>query len=229
MDQFMEQLLEVISTTNPDFSDSVRLPSERDLVSALGINRSTLREKMAILEAMGFLKRSQGSGTFLDMPKSHILQLTFKMALKMKYTTVEQVEATREAIEIGIAKTAAENATDEDIRAIEYFLNRLLETTDQEYGRELDHAFHMHVCAATHNPVMIMVLDSFSLSLRNVLHYKRQIMARTPKGLERTNKTHVAIFEAIRDHNPELATKAMEQHFIVWQEIARLDSQLMGN
>ena len=224
MDQFLEHLLEVISITNPTFSDSIRLPSERDLVAALGVNRSTLRERMAILEAMGFLNRSQGSGTYLAMPKSQLLQLTFEMALKMKYTSIEQIEATREAIEIGMAKSAAENATDEDIKAIEYFLNRLLETTDREYGRELDHAFHMHIGAATHNPVMIMVLDSFSSSLRKVLQVRRHIMAITPKGLERTNQTHIAIFEAIRDHDPERATKAMEQHFSVWQEIATISS-----
>lgn len=222
MEIFLKQLLKVISASNPEYSNEIRLPSERDLVEALGINRSSLREKMAILEAMGFLTRSQGSGTFLAMPKSQLLQLTFEMALKMKYTTIAEIEATREAIELGVAKTAALNATDEDIKAMEYFLGRLLETSDPDYGRELDHAFHMHMGAATHNPVMIIILDSFSSTLRKILDHRRHIISITPRAIERTNQTHVAIFEAIRDHDPELATKAMEQHFKVYQEIAAL-------
>lgn len=52
---------------------------------------------MAILEAIRVLTRSQGSGTFLAMPKSQLLQLTFEMALKMKYTTIVKIVTTREA------------------------------------------------------------------------------------------------------------------------------------
>lgn len=224
MELFLEQLLEVISETNPDFSDKIRLPSERELVSALGINRSTLREKMAILHAMGFLNRTQGSGTYLTMPKSQLLQLTFEMALKMNYTTIEELEATREVLELGVARSAAENATPEDIKALEYYLKRLLETSDPEYGREVDHAFHMHLGEATHNPVMSTILDSFSSSLRTVLKHKREIIARVPRGLELANQTHVPIFEAVRDHDPDRAAKAMENHFSVWREIAQTNS-----
>lgn len=132
------------------------------------MNRSSFREKTAILEAMGFIGRTQGSGTDLSMPKSQLLQLTFDMALKINYTTIEQLEATRETIEIGVAKAATQNASEEDIKAIEYFLNRLLGITDVEYGRELDHSFHMHLRTATHNPVLSIILDSFSTSLRKV-------------------------------------------------------------
>ena len=220
MEQFLEQLLVVIAQTNPDFSEDIKLPGERDLVSALGINRSTLREKMAILEAMGFLNRTQGSGTYLAIPKSHLLQLTFKMSLRMNYATIEDMQQTREALELGVAKTAALNATEEDVKALDYFLNRLLETADPDYGREVDHAFHMHLGIAAHNPVMLTLLDSFSSSLRTVLQHRREIIAKVPRGLELTNQTHVAIFEAVRDHDSERAGKAMEKHFSVWQEIA---------
>ncbi len=223
MEDFLEQLLAVISKTNPEYSDKIKLPSERDLVAALGMNRSSLREKMAILEAMGFLNRTQGSGTYLAMPKSQLLQLTFDMALRMNYTTIKQLQVARETIELGVAKAAAQNATAEDIKALEYFLYRLLETTDAEYGREVDHAFHIHLGVATHNPVMSTILDSFASSLRTVLQHRRQIISATPKGLEITNQTHVAIFEAVRDHDPERAVAAMERHFTLWQDIAGLE------
>lgn len=225
VEEFLDRLIGVISSSNPDFDGDAKLPSERDLSEALGINRTSLREKMAVLEAMGFLTRNQGSGTFLSMPKSHILQLTFDMALKMNYTTIEHIEGTREIIEIGIARQAAMNATDEDIHAMEYFLERLLETTDVEYGHELDHAFHNHLGAAAHNPVLTIILDSFSPALRKVLQHRRLLVSKAHRGLEKTNETHIAIFEAVSRHNPEAAVKAMESHFSVWQEYAKKSGQ----
>lgn len=220
MEDFLNRLLNEIADSNPDYNGNIRLPSERGLSESLQMNRTTLREKMAVLEAMGFVSRAQGSGTYLTMPRSQILQLTFNMALKMNYTTIEQLETAREVIEIGVAKTAAENATSKDIKAIEYFLERMLETKDPEYGHELDHAFHMNLGTASHNPVLVIVLDSFSSALRKVLQERRAHVAKVPRGLEKTNATHIAIFEAVRDHDPAKAQKAMESHFSVWRNVA---------
>jgi GntR family transcriptional repressor for pyruvate dehydrogenase complex len=221
MQQFLDTLLDVISTTNPSFEGDIKLPSERELAASLGVNRATLREKMAVLDAIGFIKRAQGSGTYLTMPRSQILQLTFNMALQMNYTTIEHLTTAREMIEAGVARMAAQNATDKDIKAMKYFLERLLETQDPEYGHELDHAFHMHLSVATHNPVLQIILESFSPSLRKVLQHRRHLVSQIPQGLEKTNETHVAIFEAVRDHDPDRAVKAMEDHFTVWQKFAR--------
>lgn len=220
MEEFLNRLLNEISDTNPDYKGSIRLPSERGLVESLEINRTTLREKMAVLEAMGFISREQGSGTYLQMPHSQILQLTFNMALKMNYTDIGQLETAREIIEVGVAKTAAENATEKDIKALEYFLELLLETKNPDYGHELDHAFHMHLGTASHNPVLVLILDSFSSALRKVLQDRRHYISQIPRGLEKTNATHVAIFEAVRDHDPERAKLAMEEHFSIWRNEA---------
>ncbi|MFW2367011.1 MAG: FadR/GntR family transcriptional regulator [Desulforhopalus sp.] len=221
MQQFLDTLLDVISTNNPSFEGDIKLPSERELAASLGVNRATLREKMAVLDAIGFIKRTQGSGTYLTMPRSQILQLTFNMALRMNYTSIEHLTSAREMIEAGVARMAAQNATDKDIKAMKYFLDRLLETQDPEYGHELDHAFHMHLSVATHNPVLQIILESFSPSLRKVLQQRRRLVAQAPQGLEKTNETHVEIFEAVQNHDPDRAVKAMETHFAMWQKFAK--------
>ena len=160
MDAFVERLMEVIAASNPQFDGEIRLPSERDIAQALEVDRATLREKMAVLEAMGFITRTQGSGTYLSMPRANILKLSFDMALRFKYISIEQIEEVREIIEVGVVRNAAQNASDEDIRALEYFLHRLIEAQEAEYGHELDYTFHMHLGIATHNPVLIMILEA---------------------------------------------------------------------
>jgi GntR family transcriptional regulator len=46
-----------------------RLPPERELSEALGVNRLTLRRALRVLESQGLLIRRQGSGTFVADPK----------------------------------------------------------------------------------------------------------------------------------------------------------------
>ena len=40
-----------------------RLPSERDLVAAVGVSRSSVREALRVLEAMGIVEANAGSGS----------------------------------------------------------------------------------------------------------------------------------------------------------------------
>ncbi len=46
-----------------------RLPAERELSLALGVNRMTLRRALRMLESQGLLERRQGKGTFVALPK----------------------------------------------------------------------------------------------------------------------------------------------------------------
>ena len=41
-----------------------------------------------------------------------------------------------------------------------------------------------------------------------------------PRGLEKTNETHIDIFEAVRDRDPEKAVAAMFRHFTIWKDYA---------
>lgn len=46
------------------------LPAERELARLLGVSRVTVRQALALLEAEGLLRRKQGSGTFVEPPRS---------------------------------------------------------------------------------------------------------------------------------------------------------------
>lgn len=63
-----EQLVQVIAATPP----GERLPSEPSLAKQLGVSRATLREAMRTFESQGFIRRRQGSGTFVTHPSTII-------------------------------------------------------------------------------------------------------------------------------------------------------------
>jgi GntR family transcriptional regulator len=65
--QIAETLLDRIETG--DLRPGDRLPSERDLSEQLGVNRTTLRQGLQILELRGLVRREQGNGTFIARPR----------------------------------------------------------------------------------------------------------------------------------------------------------------
>ena len=74
----IEQIKELIVSEN--LEPGSKLPSERDLVEALGVGRSSIREALRILEIMGLVEVLPGKGAFvkaltgdLFMPLSELL------------------------------------------------------------------------------------------------------------------------------------------------------------
>ena len=220
MDQILEQLINLIVESQSEVNGESRLPTERELAETLGLNRAQLREKMAVLEALGFISRTQGRGTFVTVPRHNFQKYYYEIALKLGYITIDQLQDAREMIEMEMVRAAARNATDEDIRALEYFLNRMLETADAEYGADLDVAFHMALGAASHNPVIKTILESLSMVLRQLHKKRRVLVSQAPSGLTQTDATHIDVFEAVKNRDPEAAQEAMSRHFSVWRDFA---------
>ncbi len=48
-----------------DLQPEERLPAERELVNALQVSRSTVREAMCALESLGLIRSRLGEGTFV--------------------------------------------------------------------------------------------------------------------------------------------------------------------
>jgi GntR family transcriptional repressor for pyruvate dehydrogenase complex len=220
LDPLLDRLIDLIADSQPGPGGETRVSPERELADKLGINRSSLREKMAVLEALGFITRTQGSGTFLSIPRSNLHKYYYEVALRLCSITIEQLQEAREMLEMEMVCAAAVNANDEDVKALEYFLNRMLETADAEYGADLDVAFHMALGAATHNPVIMILLEDLSFVLRRVYKERRLLVSRVPRGLAQTDATHLDILKAVREHEPVAAKAAMANHFSVWRDFA---------
>ena len=194
------------------------LPSERRLTEKLGVSRTALREGLKVLRGRGIIETAQGrdsrvaklSGERDASPLMHL----FNSQPRTLYDLLE----VRGLLEGESARLAALRGTDADFVLLTRRYEEMLAAHAQEQPvdpREharLDHAFHLAICEASHNPVLVHTLQSLTdlmlstvfASVNNLYHrdaQKRQI-----------DRQHARLYNAVTGRLPEQARKAAIAH-----------------
>ena len=144
------------------------LPGERDLSSALGVSRLTLRSAIARLEAEGLVKAVHGAGNLvMDYRESggidllgHLAELAMQGRV-VPVTVLGELLELRRAIAVDALGLATERGTDaelEEMRAHVRAQHALIEKPG-EYMRS-DLAFARLVIRATHNIAFELVFNT---------------------------------------------------------------------
>ncbi len=141
-----------------------RLPGEMELARLLGVGRSTVREAVRTLVAAGQLEARHGAGTFVASRES-----VSEWDLSLRRACVADVYEVRIGLELQASELAAHRRTSEDIEAMRAAWTARQSARDRAGFVDADLALHRAVIAATHNPVLIEVFDSFSSALRHAL------------------------------------------------------------
>jgi GntR family transcriptional regulator, transcriptional repressor for pyruvate dehydrogenase complex len=217
LSKLRDVLLELGSAASPA-SLTTKLPPERELAARLGVQRSTLRERLAMLEQLGVLKRMQGSGTYVSLPNSEFIRFYFDLALALGLISVEELHVAREALEREIARRAAKMASADDVADLDRLARQMLKATDAQERLEADYQFHMRLAASARNPVISIVIDGLSNVLRRTLYQRHVLVRSVPGAAKRTDASHGPLVEAIRERDPEAALAAMDAHFRIWDE-----------
>ncbi|MBV9998557.1 MAG: FadR family transcriptional regulator [Verrucomicrobia bacterium] len=221
MDPLLSKLRDVLLELGSAASSSsltTKLPPERELAARLGVQRSTLRERLAMLEQLGVLKRMQGSGTYVSLPNSEFIRFYFDLALALGLISVEELHVAREALEREIARRAAKMASADDVAELDRLARQMLEATDAQDRLEADYRFHLRLAASARNPVISIIIDGLSNVLRRTLYQRHFLVRSVPGAAKRTDASHGPLVEAIRARDPEAALAAMDAHFRIWDE-----------
>lgn len=220
MDTILSKLREILLElgSSNSASPTTKLPPERELAARLGIQRSTLRERLATLEQIGVLKRTQGSGTYVSLPNSEFIRFYFDLALVMGFISVDELQVGREALEREIARRAATMADADDVAELARLAQLMLEASEVQERLEADYAFHIRLAASARNPVFSIIIDGLSDVLRRTLYRRHFFVRSVPGAAKRTDASHGPIVDAIRLRDPEAALAAMDAHFRAWNE-----------
>lgn len=157
--QVIEALSNYIKAASLKAGD--RLPAERELMAALAVGRSTIREVISHFQALGVMETRKGSGTYLLRP---ISGATIHMPLSLDATHLRdvllQTLEVRRGIEVEAGMVAARRRTASDLKTIEAKLE-LMEAAHHSRGASgpEDLEFHLAIYDATHNPLFKQLLE----------------------------------------------------------------------
>lgn len=207
-DEIVERLTGLI--LNAGLKPGDKLPPERELMARLSVGRSSLREAIKTLSAVGALDVRDREGTFVGSGGACILNKPLYWHLLLGERSIREVTETRHMVEVEMAGLAAKRATQEEIGAIAERMEEMrvsLDEADSSYSaRDLE--FHLAVASASHNRLMYQVLDT----LKNVVRAWIGKNILDVEGRPISFCEHIPILEAIREHRPEEARQAMADH-----------------
>lgn len=201
-----QQLLAELREKQPESGS--RIPSERELMTALGVGRSTIREAINGLAMLGVLEIRHGQGAFVVDPFAGAEPPLAIGAALARGVTRDLFEA-RRLVEVETARLAAERRTDADLRDIAQTL------TDHEAALARDEPavepsvrFHIAIGVAAHSEV----LSSFVSSFAQAMTQRGPVLEAEPGFRTWEIEQHRSVFEPIRDGDSELAADRMRAH-----------------
>jgi GntR family transcriptional repressor for pyruvate dehydrogenase complex len=102
-----------------------KLPSTRELSESFQAGRSTVREALSALKAMGLVEIHQGEGSYVRKINPSDLEMPQLDAFIMSRSAILELLEARKSLEISNAALAAEKRTEEDLRAFKQILVRM--------------------------------------------------------------------------------------------------------
>jgi len=189
------------------------LPSEARLSEDFGVSRSVVREALKSLAAQGMIEVVSGKGAIVQPLDDRLLRLFFQRVIQFESATLIDLMEVRKPLEVQSAMLAAQRRTLEELaRIAETVVAMRAHLDDLEPYTDLDVEFHLLIAAATHNTIMLHLINSIRDPLKEVI---REGLRRrdTKEQLERVQSLHEAIFAAIERGSDVEAGRAMMQHF----------------
>jgi GntR family transcriptional repressor for pyruvate dehydrogenase complex len=208
-----------------ELTEADRLPSERDLMQHFGVGRPSIREALLHLSKMGLVEIRSGERARVTRPTPQFVIDALAGTARHMISApggVQNFQSARLFFEVGLARNAAENATEDDLRNLE----EALEVNRQSIGdlrkfERTDVGFHYVLAVMTHNPIFMAIHAALAEWL---LEQRRTTLA--PGEDVKAYEAHKAIFRAIKSRDPDKAEKAMRRHL---QYVARRYGELAGS
>ena len=199
-----------------------RLMTERELAKQLSVGRSSIREAITALRARGEVEVRHGDGIYLVHPPEDVIGA---LAAELVETHIDHpaIWETRQALETQCARLAATRATEEDLAELEAALDDMeREIEGGEPGLAGDRRFHTGVAVASHNPILVKLLDSMRQALNRT---SATSLTRTGQP-EASLADHRRILDEIRAGDSAAAATAMLDHLVSTTDSLIMEGQV---
>jgi len=209
-DQVFDQIRELIyrGTLKP----GEKLMTERELARAMNVSRTTIRDAIQRLVAMGLIVQRQGQGTFVKSFDDR-LENPLSKVIEAQNISLEDLLEVRIGLECNAVSLAALRADESDIIAMTQSIEEMqTAVASGRLGTQADTSFHMAVAYAAKNPLHILIMRNFYDYLFHGIRENLASLYEDPANIEIIISQHKSILAAIKARDNEKAWETMQAH-----------------
>jgi len=189
------------------------LPSEAEMAQSLGVGKSSVREALKMLEAMGVVEICQGKGTYIPQkpPTNTVSPLLFQLLLEQ--ASSRNLLELRMIFEPAYTQLAMERATESDFARIEDAIRRMEEKVENgDQTAEDDLFFHETIMDVTQNPLII--------NIGRTIHelFKVSVSSSMKNIPKKALQDHKNILSAMQSKDPKKLHEAVLNSYKGWLE-----------
>ncbi len=194
--------------------------TEAALVAQFGVNRSTVREGIRLLEHSGLVRRDSSRRLWIERPRTERLVSSMRRALVLHEVTFRELYEAAMALQLATIEAAVANAAEDDIAALEKNISRT-ESILGKWSEEtpsalahLDSEFHALIGRASHNRVLQLAREPSELL---VVASTEIVLGKVQEAPARLLHAHRMYVDAIRRRDGEAARLWARRHVDDWR------------
>jgi DNA-binding FadR family transcriptional regulator len=194
-----------------------RLPGERALAEQLGVGRTSVREGIRVLEALGAVRTAVGSGpesgALIVADTSAGITAALRLHLASQTLPVSDIVETRVLLETWSVREAARHTDSELWDTADLLLDAMdaAELTPAEF-LGLDTDFHVTLARASGNHVVAAIMTSLRESIEEYVVTAVEDLTDWPSMQRRLRREHRNIASAARDGDGDRAARLAATH-----------------
>ena len=192
------------------------LGTEAELVKQFGVNRSTVREGIRLLEQGGLVRRDSSRRLWVGLPHTERLTTRASRALVLHEVTFRELYEAAMPMQIATMEAAVERATPELIEQLEDNIARTATAlADPEAVAQLDAEFHGLIGKASRNRVLQLAREP---SETLVVESTELILRKVAEGAPRLLHAHRMYVDALRRRDKNAGRLWVRRHLEDWRK-----------
>ena len=206
-DQVEERLLEFLKQRNLKPGDQI--PKEVELVEALGVSRSVVREAMSRLRMLGLIDVRKRRGTVMAEPDIFSGMERLLKPHFLGHEAMIQLFQLRLMLEVGLGDFLFEKITEDDIETLSDIVKEESNAVTKSDKVKADTRFHSALYKITENETLIR----FQKMLLPLFQYITDYNAHLEKPASPSSVTHSDLIRILKEGTAEQFRAAMKAHF----------------
>jgi DNA-binding FadR family transcriptional regulator len=210
---------------NNKLGPGAQLPPEGDIAATLEVSRVSVREAVKVLQALGIVEVRHGNGLFVRGLNFDAFLEVLSYSLLFDLSSLKELYQVRQLFEVAMLKDVIKNIKQEHIQACYEHLHAWEQNmTSGDPFREQDRLFHVTLCQAIGNKLLVELENIFWIAYRNAVN--RTFVDIDARAYQVTLDNHYKILAAVEARNVALAQQLMADHFKGIKE--RIDMKFEG-